>query len=49
VSGSLDTTIRVWDLSRGSEEEIGTFKGHTQGMICVVVVIVFVVSFTQPG
>jgi WD40 repeat protein len=31
VSGSLDTTIRVWDLSRGSEEEIGTFKGHTQG------------------
>lgn len=32
VSGSLDRTIRVWDLTRGGEEEIGTFEGHKDGI-----------------
>ncbi len=35
VSGSLDNTIRVWDLTRTKEEQIGTFIGHKQGVKCV--------------
>jgi len=35
VSGSLDRTIRVWDLTRGGEEEIGTFEGHKDGVKCI--------------
>ena len=35
VSGSLDGTVRIWDLTRTKEELIGTYTGHKQAVKCV--------------
>nr|POF22187.1 putative e3 ubiquitin ligase complex scf subunit sconb [Quercus suber] len=33
ISGSYDTTIKVWDINTG--EELRTLKGHTSGIRCL--------------